>query len=100
MGWQEVASLKRRQIWESAASFRTLDQSAVDAANNSTPGHAIRTMSTALTPAELHISSCPTVELLQAIAAGDLAAQEVLETCAHRAMLAHQLVRTNRHRKE
>lgn len=53
-------------------------------------------MNTSLSPAEQDITTRRTAELLAAMASGELTAQEVLEAFAHRAMLAHQLVRTYR----
>lgn len=91
MAWQRLAAAKRRQIWNDAPpEWRLNDEYLVAARGNSVPA----VVDGALSLAEQDITHRPTARLLSDLANGDLTASEVLEAFAHRAMVAHQLVRT------
>lgn len=91
MGWKETAAAKQRQIWAQAPSeWRALDRAASPTHDGAPDVHQL--VRDALSPSQRQITECSGVDLLQALARGDITAVEALTAFSRRTMLAHHFV--------
>lgn len=92
MAWYDTAAVKTLEIWKSVPKQWQMDSSiTLHTPTEASKVHAVLHMS--LSTSEQSITERTAADLLTALQHGDVSAVEVLAAFAHRAILAHELVR-------
>ena len=91
MRWRDAVAVKESELWADVPAEWRIE----DLASKQDVLDVRALLHLFTSPVERRIADHNTVELLEALRQGDTTAQEVVRAFAHRALLAHQLVRAS-----